>query len=186
MTGNALTVSLAEYLETTYRPDVEYLDGHLKEKSVTGFQHGVIQGLLFHWFRSRRKEWEVLVSVETRTQVEPNRVRLPDVVVVRIGEQAQGSLTKAPLIAIEVLSPTDSYTDLKERAADLRAMGTENVWLLDPLRRTAEIWTGKHWQLFETNRLAAVNSPAYLDLDWLWAEMEDDLIVPAGKSGQPL
>ncbi len=174
MAGTAVAVSLAEYLTTSYEPDVEYIDGHLKKKPVTGFRHGVIQGLLFTWFREHRKEWGILASVKTRTQVDPDHVRLPDVVVVRKGEQADGALTKAPLIAIEVLSPTDSYSDLKARATDLRVMGTENVWLLDPVRRTAEVWTGKQWQLVEENRLATINSPVYLDLDWLWAEADDE------------
>ncbi len=173
MVEAAIAVSLEEYLATSYEPDVEYIDGHLKEKPVTGFAHGVVQGLLFQWFRAHRKEWNILVSVETRTQVKPGRVRLPDVVVVAKGEQARGALVKAPLIAIEVLSPTDSYTDLKARAADLQAMGTENIWLIDEERRTAEVWTGAGWRLVEGSRLAAVNAPAFVDLDWLWAEVDE-------------
>ncbi len=174
MAATATAVSLAEYLRTAYRPDVEFLNGELKEKPVPEFLHGVIQGLTFTWFREHRKEWSILVSVETRTQVEEERFRLPDVVVVRKGEEAKGALTKSPLIAIEVLSPTDSYADLRERAGDLRAMGTENVWLLDPATRTAEVWTGKHWQPVEGNRLTAVNASVFLDLDWLWAELDDE------------
>ena len=174
MAETATAVSIEEYLATSYHPDVEYIDGELKEKPVTGFPHGVVQVLLGQWFREHRKEWNILVSVESRTKVEPSRVRLPDVVVVRKGEESRGALTKAPLIAIEVLSPKDSYNDLKDRAADLRSMGTENVWLLDEERRTAEVWTGKQWQLFEGDRLAAVDSPAYLDLKWLWTEVDDE------------
>ena len=173
MAETVSAVSLEEYLATSYHPDVEYVDGQLKEKPVTGFPHGVVQILLGQWFRAHRKEWNILVSVETRTKVDPNRVRLPDVVVVRNGEETRGALVKAPLIAIEVLSPKDSYNDLKDRAADLRAMGTENIWLLDEERRTAEVWTGKQWQLVEGSRLEAVNAPVFLDLDWLWAEVDD-------------
>ena len=159
-------IDLDGYLKTEYRPDAEYIDGHLKEKPVIGFEHGVIQGLLATWFRQHRKQWGIQVAVGTRTQVEVARVRLSDVVVVRKGEGAVGALTKPPLIAIEVLSPTDSY-------ADLRAMGVENIWLLDPARRTAEVWTGTHWQPVEGNQLQTVNSPVFLDLEWLWAEMDD-------------
>lgn len=174
MAETRTAVSMEEYLATSYHPDVEYIDGQLKEKPVTGFPHGVVQVLLGQWFRAHRKEWEILVAVETRTKVNPSRVRLPDVVVVRKGEGSRGALVKAPLIAIEVLSPGDSYADLKARAADLRAMGVENVWLLDEERRTAEVWNGKQWELAEGNRLEAVNAPVYLDLGWLWAEVDDE------------
>ena len=172
MASSTVQVSLQEYLRTSYRPDVELVDGHLKEKPVVGFKHGVVQGALFLWFRNHRAERNVLVSVDTRTEVGDGRVRLPDVVVVRKGEEAVGALTHAPLIAVEVLSPTDSYTDLKERASDLYAAGCENVWLLDPEKKTAEVWTGQSWQLYGEARLQAVHSPVYVDLAWLWAEIE--------------
>ena len=173
--GTAIT--LEEYLRTAYRPDVEYIDGQLKEKPVPEFLHGIVQAILAGWFRDHRKEWRTVVAVETRTKVDENHVRLPDVVVVSKGEGARGALVKAPLVAIEILSPSDSYADLRERAADLRTMGTENVWLLDPTRRTAEVWTGTHWRPAEDNRLAAVNAPVFLDLNWLWAEVDDELDV---------
>lgn len=174
MAGIAQAVSLEQYLATEYHPDVEYIDGELKEKPVTGFPHGVVQGVLFEWFRKHRKEWGILASVETRTRIDGERVRLPDVVVVKKGEQTRGALTSAPLIAIEVLSPSDSYTDLKARATDLRTLGVENIWLLDEERRTAEIWTGTHWQPVQGSRIEAVHAPVYLDLDWLWAEVDDE------------
>ena len=173
MSATAASISLEEYLATSYKPDREYIDGHLKEKAVTGFRHGVTQGLLFLWFHERRREWAILASLETRTEVSQDRVRLPDVVIVRKGEEAEGALTKPPLVAIEVLSPTDSYSDLRERATDLRAMGTENIWLLDPLRRTVELWTGRQWEVVEAKVLRAVNAPVFLDLDWLWANMDE-------------
>ena len=173
MAETTATVSLEEYLASSYSPDVEYIDGELKEKSVTGFPHGVLQGLLFQWFRSHRNEWDTRVSVETRTLVSLGRVRLPDVVVVRKGDESGGALTKAPLIAIEILSLSDRYTDLKARATDLHAMGTENIWLIDAEKRTAEIWTGRQWAPLDGNTLRAVNAPVFLDLDWLWAELDD-------------
>ena len=172
MSSSTVQVSLQEYLRTSYRPDVELIDGQLREKSVDSFKHGVVQGTLFLWFWNHRTEWNVLVSVDTRTEVGNGRVRLPDVVVVRKGEEAIGALTHSPLIAVEVLSPSDSYTDLKERASELWTAGCENVWLLDPVGKTAEVWTGQGWQLHGEPRLEAGHSPVYVDLPWLWAEIE--------------
>ncbi len=175
MAAIATGISLEEYLaQYSNSRNVEYVDGELKEKPMTGYKHGTVQGILFNWFRKHRKDWGILVSVETHTLVAPTRFRLPDVVVLRKGDEPRGSLTKPPLIAIEILSPSDSYTDLKERAADLRTMGTQNIWLLDEQRRTAEIWTGTNWQLSPEQQLKAVDSPAYLDLEWLWAEVDDE------------
>ncbi len=167
-------LTLEQYLQTSYRPDVEFVDGLLKERAVNGFQHGVVQGLIGLWFRNHRKLWGVLVSIGTRTRIDQERVRLPDVVVVKKGEQTRGALIKAPLIAIEVLSPSNSYADLKARATDLRTLGVENVWLIDEERRTAKVWTGTHWQPVPGRRIETVHAPVCLDLDWLWAELDDE------------
>ena len=169
----AASVTIEEYLATSYHPDVEFIDGLLKEKPMVGLPHGEVQAILAAWFRSHRVEWGIRVAVDTRTQVQESRVRLPDIVVVSKDERSAGTLLSPPLIAIEILSPADKYTDLKNRASDLQAMGTENVWLIDPELRTAEVWTGKAWASIETNVLQAVNSPVFVDLGWLWAELDN-------------
>ena len=98
-------------------------------------------------------------------------MRLPDLVIVPLEISApQGALESAPLIAIEVLSPTDSYNDLRQRARDLRAMGTENIWLIDPAEKTIALWDGLTWQPFLGERVQAVGTEAFLDLAWLWTE----------------
>ena len=166
-------VSIEEYLNTSYEPDVEYLDGELKEKPVVGFPHGETQVILGAWFRSHRQEWGIRVAVETRTHVDATRFRLPDFVVVSKDERSRGALESPPLIAIEVLSPTDTYAELKGRAEDLAHMGVANVWLLDPEKRTAEVWTGRGWNLVDGPKLQAVDSPMFIDLEWLWAELDE-------------
>jgi Uma2 family endonuclease len=169
----ATRVSIDEYLQTSYHPDVEYLDGELKQKPVVTLAHGEVQAFLSVWFYEHRKEWVIRFAVETRTQVDPEHVRLPDFVVVFAGNREKGALTRPPLIAIEVLSPTDSYKDLKRSAADLETMGVRNIWLIDPDARTGEVWERGSWRNGETTRLQAVDSPMFLDLDWLWQQMDE-------------
>jgi Uma2 family endonuclease len=163
-------VSVEEYLRTGYRPDVEYIDGELKEKPAAGFAHGRMQAILGHWFHTHRKDSGVQVAFGTRTHVERTRYRLPDVVVVDKAERSVAALERPPLIAIEVLSPTDVFQDLRDRARDLRAMGTQNIWLIDPSEKSVAVWDGQTWQPFAGERLEAVGTEAYLDLTWLWEE----------------
>ena len=169
----AYRVSMEEYLRTSYRPDVEYINGELKGKSLVTPAHGKAQTLLGVWFWQHRHEWGIWAAVEARTQVDPDRVRLPDFVVVVRTNREKAALTQPPLAAIEVLSPTDSYKDLKARATDLASMGVQNVWLIDPEARTGEIWSVGEWQLSKTTQLRAVESPIFLDLEWLWEQMDE-------------
>ena len=168
----AARVSLEEYLKTSYRPDVEYIEGELKEKSLVTPAHGKVQTLLGVWFWQHGQEWGISAAVETRTQIDLVRVRLPDFVVMVRGSRETSALTQPPLIAIEVLSPSDSYRDLKQRAADLESMGVRNIWLLDPEARTGERWREGSWHREPTARLEAVGSFMFLDLAWLWQQMD--------------
>ncbi len=52
------------------------------------------------------KEWGIVGSTEQRVQVAPNRVRVPDLVVLTAGPQPE-VLTEPPLLVIEILSPED-------------------------------------------------------------------------------
>ncbi len=169
----AAFVSMEEYLNTNYEGAVEYVDGELKEKGVTGFSHGTVQLLLGQWFLAHRKEWGIACSIETHTRTSATRMRLPDVVVIRRGTAPKHTIVEAPLLAIEVLSPSYRLSDLKARAEDLAAMGTADIWLIDPETRKASVWDGANWIEAKGNRLQSSTTPAYVDLDWLWTELDD-------------
>ncbi len=164
-------VSIDEYLKTSYVPDFEFIDGTLLEKSLVSPVHGRVQILIGVWFFQHQAEWNLIASAEARTQVSVTRVRLPDVVVGAPGFLTEDALTEPPLIAMEVLSRSDSMLDLKRRAGDLERMGVRNIWLIDPESRDASVWVEGYWQKVAGGRLQAVELSAYLDLDWLWGQM---------------
>jgi Uma2 family endonuclease len=165
-------ISIEDYLETSYSPDREYIDGELKEKSVVSSVHGRIQVLIGHWFIQHEDEWHLIASAEARTRTSVNRVRLPDLVLDSPGYLRQEALTAPPAIAIEVLSPSDRVSDLKRRAQDLEGMGVPNIWLIDPESRDASIWKDGYWQKVMASHVQVLNSPAYLDLAWLWLKLD--------------
>ncbi len=166
-------VSLEEYLRTSYDPDVEYIDGELREKdAVVQWIHGNLQFLLSVWFGRHRKEWKITGGVESRIQVNPERVRLPDVVVDHAGPHP-AVLTAPPLIVIEILSPSDTFTETIEKVQDYLTMGVPNVWIIDPAARTGIVCTS-HAQPKPVLRFQVENSPIYVDLASLFAEVDED------------
>ncbi len=46
-------ISITEYLNTSYRPDREYVDGEVRERNVGKWEHARVQALLAAWFRER-------------------------------------------------------------------------------------------------------------------------------------
>ena len=78
----ATTMSLEQYLYgPPLDPDVEFLDGELKERPMTMSIHVRLQTIIGAWFEAHSSEWGVVAAVEVRTRVAHKRVRLPDIVV---------------------------------------------------------------------------------------------------------
>jgi len=64
-------VSVEEYLHNVYKPDVDYVDGEILERNMAEADHGRVQGLTVSYFVVRRKDWNIIVLLETRVQVKP-------------------------------------------------------------------------------------------------------------------
>jgi hypothetical protein len=45
-------LSLLEYMETSYQPDREFIDGELLERNVGKWEHARLQALLAAWLQS--------------------------------------------------------------------------------------------------------------------------------------
>ena len=168
-------VTVEEYLWTSYEHNPEFIDGEVKERPMPTRLHAYVQLLVGSWFLQRMQEWDILAYSEVRTRVRPRDFRLPDVAVARKTPINTKTLDEAPLIAIEILSDDDRTVDLRNRARDFTAMGTENVWLLDPEPRQAYRWVPKdqgRGDWFPAETLAAAGTPMYLDLPWLWEQVE--------------
>jgi Uma2 family endonuclease len=138
-------IALSEYLQTSYRPDREYVDGELQERNVGKTDHARVQALLAMWFGAH-DEWQIVVTTEQRVKVAADRVRIPDVTLVRPGALNEDVLTAPPLCVIEILSPDDTYSRTWEKAQDYRKMGIENIWLIDPGTRSGQASTSTGWK----------------------------------------
>ena len=170
-------ITLEEYLCTYWRPDREFIDGRVEEKEVEGDmgdkRHGLLQMQLGFWFISHRPDWKVRVASELRTLVSETRVRLPDVAVIPEDEHLLESPQSRPLlIAIEILSPEDRITRLITRLRDFAAMGVPNIWVLDPVERTAFTFTEGALRPVDGTRIQVPNSPIFLDLPEVFAALD--------------
>jgi Uma2 family endonuclease len=130
----------------------ELVRGELRVMSPAGFEHGrvawVVAGLLFA--HARRTDSGVGTGAETGFLLssDPDTVRAPDAAFVR-KERAErvGETEKywpgAPDLAVEVVSPSDSFHEIQEKALEWLAAGTVAVLVLDPPQRTATVYRGQ-------------------------------------------
>jgi Uma2 family endonuclease len=165
-------ISVAEYLNTSYDPDCDYVDGELLERNLGEFEHSTLQTAISAWFWAHRREWKVLVVVEQRVQVSPTRFRIPDVSVLP-GEYSGDPIVRVPpLVCIEVLSKDDTLRSIRNKVDDYLKFGVENVWILDPSRRDALIADRSGYHSPAGDELAVTGTPVYLPLKQIFAELD--------------
>ncbi len=125
-------VSVEQYLHTSF-PDLdkEYRDGELVERSLPTFRHGLTQGLVGAFFGAHRKTHSLHACIGTRMRLRPGLYLIPDVAVFYPTEP--GEIPDfSPLIAIEVLSPDDRLSAVRDKLEEYRAWGVVHPWLVDP------------------------------------------------------
>jgi len=166
-------IALSEYLQTTYHPDREYVEGELQERNVGKTEHARIQALLAMWFGAHESEWGILVTTEQRMQVSADRVRIPDVTLVHPGALSEDVLTTPPLCAIEILSPDDTYSRIWEKAREYKRMGIENIWLIDPGTRSGQNFVSNGWQ--DAMEFEIPGTPIQLNLTDLFGRLDQSL-----------
>jgi len=133
----ATVLSVEQYLNTCYDPDVEYVDGTLLERNVGDWLHSLIQSNII--FVLRTKYPHLKAVPELRSQTTPTRFRLPDVTVLR--EAPEGRyLTGVALIAIEILSEADRMSAIMEKLQEYDERGIPNIWVIDPRRRQLAVF----------------------------------------------
>lgn len=129
-----------EYLTTVYEPDCDYVDGEVLERNWGETDHGALQALLAARLMSRRKLLGIHAFLSVRTQVAPQRYRIPDIAVTTSRPSGR-ILRERPFLCIEILSPKDRASRIEERVDDYLKLGVPHVWLLDPRKKRAWSYT---------------------------------------------
>jgi Uma2 family endonuclease len=123
-----------EYLQTTYHPDREYLDGRLVERNVGEYFHSRLQTLVIALLSSRERQGRFRVFTEQRVRTGPRRYRIPDICVLALPHKVTPILEK-PDLAIEIVSPDDRFSSVLEKVAEYLQAGIAHVWIADPFQR---------------------------------------------------
>lgn len=165
-------VSVAEYLATSYRPDCDYVDGEIEERNLGEKEHAILQRALTILFGLKRNEWQVEVYPELRVQVSASRFRIPDITVTSAGLAWTRILRTPPLLFIEILSPEDSLSRVRQRVDDYFNFGTEHVWIIDPELRKAYVCSKTGMQEPEGGVLVVPGTEIHVVLSELFAELD--------------
>jgi Uma2 family endonuclease len=164
-------IPLEEYLNTSYDPDVEYVDGVLVERNAGDWLHSLIQRNLI--IALSRKYPYVYAVPELRSQTSATRFRLPDVCVL-LAPPKTSYLLGAAFLAVEILSEDDRMSKMMEKLEEYDRKGVRNIWLIDPRLRTMAIYSSGGLNEIRGDRIATSGDPRVeLTRDEIFQDLEE-------------
>lgn len=139
--------------ELLHMPDdgfrYELVRGELRRMTPAGSAHGRI-AVRITWRLAKYVEENRLGTVYAaktgfRLSTDPDTVRAPDVAFVSRArveavDEVEGFWPGAPDLAVEVISPGDSYADVEEKVFDWLNAGTKMVVVINPGQRSATVY----------------------------------------------
>jgi Uma2 family endonuclease len=127
----------------------ELVKGELRKMSPSGWEHGVVvvNATLLLGQHVKTNNLGVCVGAETGFKItsDPDTVRAPDLAFVSRGRIPEGDAPKkfwqgAPDLAVEVVSPGDTYSEVEDKVEQWLAAGARAVWVLNPKCRSVTVY----------------------------------------------
>ncbi len=126
----------------------ELIDGTLVEKTMGAIESYLAMVLVEYLSRFvRENDLGIMLGEVGMLRFSPKRIYLPDISFISWAQNPMRELQKQPIadlhpdLAVEVLSPSNSQREIKNKRNDYFDWGTRLVWQLDPVSKTMEIFT---------------------------------------------
>ena len=141
-------ITVEEFWEMDFDGPVELVRGEIVEMPRPNTWHGYCCNKAGHylqvWNDDDRYGFIISNDSGVLTERDPDTLRGPDVYFIRRERLPQGTLPEkwievAPDLAVEVLSPTDSWRDLWDKVHEYFALGVREVWVIDPRKRKLHV-----------------------------------------------
>jgi Uma2 family endonuclease len=129
---------------------MELVRGHVVREPPAGFEHGGIAAQVascLHTFVRRHGLGKVL-GAETGFVLfdDPPTVRAPDAAFVardRLPADPRGFARLAPDLAVEIVSPSNTLSEIQDKVFDYLEAGTRLVWVVEPRGRTVTVYRSR-------------------------------------------
>ena len=137
-------------------------------------EHNDLQSAELTSLRNHARQWNIRVLAECRLQVKHDRLRIPDILVIRRGQTLGRRLELPPLLCIEVLSPDDTVRRIMYRVDDYVEVGVKNIWIIDPVIDRAFTMTDGERRWSDARVLSVPGTDIGLDLPAVQADLAGD------------
>lgn len=118
----------------------ELIDGTLIVTPAPSWRHQRAVARLLKALMDAAADGLEVLAAPFDVRLADDTVLQPDVLVCRVSDLAQHNLPTAPLLAIEVLSPSTRLVDLSLKRARYEAAGCSSYWAVDPTAPSLTAW----------------------------------------------
>ena len=130
---------------------LELVRGHVAREPLAGFEHGGIAAQIATCLYCfvRQHGLGKVVGGEPGFVLfdDPPTVRAPDVAFVgrdRLPKDPRGFARLAPDLAVEIVSPSNTHSEIQDKVFDYLDAGTRFVWVVEPRRRTVTVYRSRN------------------------------------------
>ncbi|QUH05879.1 Uma2 family endonuclease [Saccharopolyspora erythraea] len=110
----------------------ELLDGMLLVTPAPGLKHQKFAYRLYRILEDAVPDHLDVVGAPFAVRASVNTELQPDVLVARDEDLTEANLPVAPVLAVEVLSPSTRLYDLNSKKAAYERLGVQSYWVIDP------------------------------------------------------
>ncbi len=148
-TKTLLTAAELEQMPDDDSVQLELDEGELITMPLAGGRHGGCGAAIIGILRNHVRAGNLgrLYTPDTGFRLKDDTVRAPDVAFVRQSRVAEvhsvGFNKGAPDLAVEILSPSDTFRQLMRKVKQYFAAGTHTVWIVYPDRKEVQILDAK-------------------------------------------
>jgi Uma2 family endonuclease len=126
----------------------ELVAGEIIKMSPTNVEHGYLENeigaQLRNFVTEHKNGWVLTGEVGIFTQRSPDTIRAGDVVFIskeRASERPrQRFLDIAPELVVEIVSPTDRWSDLHDKIEEYFDIDVQWVWVVEPTRQVIRVY----------------------------------------------
>ncbi|MGH3384329.1 MAG: Uma2 family endonuclease [Nocardioidaceae bacterium] len=118
----------------------ELVDGSLIVTPAPSLRHQIVVGELFVLLRQHCPVGLAVILAPFDVVLDDDTVLQPDLIVARRRDLTAGALPTAPVLAVEVLSPSTRQLDLSLKRARFEAAGCPSYWAVDPDAPSLTVW----------------------------------------------
>jgi Uma2 family endonuclease len=146
--GTATEKDVVDALERADKRLYELVDGYLMEKPM-GTKEGLLASFIAHllWAFLDEHDLGIVLGADGPIRLRLRLVRIPDVCFIPWERLPDGELPDeiiagvVPTLAVEVLSESNTKSEMTRKLKDYFEAGVKLVWLIDPKSQTATAYT---------------------------------------------